>query len=89
MTNKRTLKHAINAICEELLDEAVAVSLYGDEHQRKNADGLVYAIFRLRSNYLSRVSHIEPGLRPRLYFKDLREKFAAEVDEIVDQIYTV
>ena len=86
MANKRTLKRAINLICEELLAEAVAASLYGNDQHKGNADAVLYSIFRLRSNYVSRISHIEPGMKSRAYFKDLREKFAAEVDEIADQI---
>ena len=89
MKNKRTLKHALNAVCEELLAEAMALSLYGNEHQRGSADGAIESIIRLRINYLSRVSHVEPGFPAHDYFKDLCEKFAAEVDEIVDQLYNV
>ena len=86
MTNKRTLKHAINLICGELFAEAVAASLYGNERHEENADAVLSSIIQLQKNYISRVSHAEPGMKPKKYFKDLREKFAAEVDEIVDQI---
>ena len=86
MTNKRTLKRAINLICEELLAEVVAASLYGNEQHKENADAVLYSIIRLKSNYVSRISHIEPGMKARAYFKDLREKFAAEVDEIAGHI---
>ena len=86
MTNKRTLKRAINLICEELLAEAVAASLYGNEQHKENADAVLYSIIRLKTNYISRISHVEPGMKPRTYFKNLREKFAAEVDEMADHI---
>ena len=86
MTNKRTLKHAIKLICGELFAEAVAASLYGNERHEENADAVLSSIIQLQKNYISRVSHAEPGMKPKKYFKDLREKFAAEVDEIVDQI---
>lgn len=86
MANKRTLKHAINLICEELLAEAIAASLYGNEQHKDNADAVLYSIIRLKDNYVSRISHVEPGMKPRVYFKDLRKMFAAEVDEIIDHI---
>ena len=88
MANKRSLKHAINLICEELFAETVAASLYGNEpHKEKsNAKDLLTSIIRLEADYISRISHVEPGMNPRLYFKTLRERFATEVDEIVDQI---
>ena len=86
MANKRTLKHAINIICEELLAEAVAASLYGNEQRKDSADTIFSSILRLGNDYVSRISHVEPGMKPKLYFKDLRENFARDVDEIVDQI---
>lgn len=86
MANKRTLKRAINQICEELLAEAIAASLYGNEQHKDNADAVLYSIIHLKDNYVSRISHVEPGMKPHVYFKDLRKKFAAEVDEIIDHI---
>ena len=86
MANKRTLKHVINLICEELFTEAVAASLYGNERHQDNAEALLFSIIKLQANYISRVSHVEPGLKAKSYFKDLREKFNAEVGDIIDQI---
>lgn len=87
MANKRTLKHAINGICEELFVECIAASLYGNEkHRQGNADALLYAIIKMQSNFIARVSHPEPGITPHRYYRDLREKFSAQVGEIADQI---
>ena len=86
MANRRSIKRLINLICEELFAEAVAASLYGNEPHKENADALLFSIIRLQRNYISRVSYVEPGLEAKKYFKDLREKFSAEVDEIADQI---
>jgi hypothetical protein len=86
MANKRLLKHAINSICEELLTECVAASLYGTEGHKDNADALLFSIIRLQEDFTCRVCHPEPGMPAREYFKDLREKFAMQVNEIVDQI---
>jgi len=86
MANKRTLKHAINGICEELFAECIAASLYGTEKHKDNADALLFTILKIRSNYISRVSHPEPGITAKAYFKDLREKFTAQVGEVIDQI---
>lgn len=86
MANKRTLKRVINLISEELLAEAVAASLYGNQQEKGNNDALLFSIVKLQRNFLCRVSHPEPGMPAKAYFKDLREKFSAEVNEIVDQI---
>lgn len=86
MANKRTLKKAINIICEELFTECVAASLYGTENHKDNAEALLKSIVRMQRNFICRVSHPEPGLPAHQYFKDLREKFTAQVGETIDQI---
>jgi hypothetical protein len=84
MANKRSLKRSIALICEEIFAECVAASLYG--HNRQCAEALIYSILKMEDNYIRRISHPEPGMSPRSYYKDLREKFAAQAQEIVDQI---
>ena len=86
MANKRSLKRAINLICGELLTEAVAASLYGNDKQASGDDTLLFSIMQMQRNYICRVSHPEPGMTAKSYFKDLREKFSAEVSETVDHI---
>ena len=86
MANKRTLKHAINAICEELFAECIAASLYGAENDKGNAEALLFSILKTQSDFVARVSHPEPGLTPKAYYKDLREKFSAQIGELVDQV---
>lgn len=86
MANKRTLKHAINLICDELFAEAVAASLYGNDRHEDNADALLSNILRLQADFVSRISHVEPGMKATTYFKILREQFTTEADEIIDQI---
>ena len=89
MANKRTLKKAINQICEELFTEAVAASLYGTEANKDNTQALLVAVIKTQRNYISRVSHPEPGIKAKNYYKDLREKFAAQASEIADQINNI
>ena len=86
MANKRTLKRSINLICDELLIECVAASRYGNEKNEDNRDALLYSIVKLQDNFTRRVSHPEPGMAPKQYYKDLKEKFALQVSEIADQI---
>lgn len=84
MANKRTLKRNINLICEEIFAECVAASLYG--HNRSSAEALIYSIIKMQDDFICRISHPEPGMPAKVFFKDLREKFAAQASEIVDQI---
>ena len=86
MTNKRTLKRAIHLSCEDLFAEAIALSLYGAKAQQQSATALLYSIAKLEDEYICRISHPEPGMKASDYFKDLREKFSAQVNDIIDQM---
>ena len=86
MANKRSLKGIINLICEDLFTECVAASLYGNEANKENADALLFSIMQMQADFVCRVSHPEPGMPAKKYYKDLREKFAAQASELVDQI---
>lgn len=86
MANRRDLKKQINLICEELFADFVAASLYGNAPNRFEVETILHSIDKLQENYISRISHPEPGMPAKLYFKDLREKFNKEVCEIVDHI---
>ena len=89
MANKRSLKRSINIICEELLIECVAASLYGNEKHQDNAEALLQSILKMQADYACRVSHPEPGMPARQYFKALRESFSAQVGEVIDQIHNL
>jgi hypothetical protein len=85
MANKRTLKKAINLVSMNLFADALAVVLYGPR-PKNEVEAILFSIVRLQANYISRISHPEPGLSAKVYFKDLTKHFAAEVSEIQDQL---
>lgn len=86
MANKRKLKKRINYICSDLFAECVATSLYGTPADKDTIDALLYSIMRTHANYITRVSHPQPGMNAKRYYKDLIENFSKQINEIVDQI---
>lgn len=86
MAKRRTLKRNIEVICSELLAECIAISLYESKAKAEQVESLLYSIVKIESHYISRVSHIQPGLSAKAYFKDLVAKFTDDVNEIVDHI---
>ncbi|MBQ2210616.1 MAG: hypothetical protein II404_11745 [Prevotella sp.] len=84
MANKRSLKRSITLVCEELLAECIAASLYGNNPD--GAQALIFSILKMQDNFVRRISHPEPGMPANQYYKDLREKFASQAGEIIDQI---
>jgi len=86
MMNKRSLKKAINAVSDQLFANAVAVSLYGTNRNAENDEALIQSILSMREDFVSRISHPEPGMKKQEYYKDLREKFISQAQELADQI---
>ncbi len=86
MMNKRSLKKAINAVSDQLFANAVAVSLYGNNRNAENDEALINSIITMREDFVSRISHPEPGMKKQAYYKDLRDKFISQAQEIADQI---
>ena len=86
MTNKRILKKSITQICEAMFTECVATSFSAQKSSQENIEALLFSIVRMQDDYLSRISHPEPGMPAKQYFKVLREKFAAQASELIDQI---
>lgn len=86
MANKRDLKRNINYVTSELFAECVAASLYSGKPDQGEVDGILSAIVMLNSDFIKRISHIEPGIEPKAYFKDMIANFNKQADEIIDQI---
>ncbi len=86
MASKRTLKHQINYICSELFAECVAASLYNQKKSDDNADAILTSIMVINNDFIKRVSHPEPGMPAKTFYKELILGFNGQVDEIIDQI---
>lgn len=86
MTNKKRLKQTINAVCGAIFSECVAASLYSDKSDKADAEALLSSIITINTDYVKRVSHIEPGMKPKEYYKALKRDFSKSISEIVDQV---
>lgn len=86
MANKRDLKQTINLISSELFAEGVSASLYCNEENNDAANDVISAIVLMHADFISRISHPEPGMSQKLYFKNLIEDFNKQASEIIDQL---
>ncbi len=89
MTNRKNLKRTINQVCGDLFAECIAVSTVSNKYDHADVDALLASIVRINSEFVSRISHIEPGMKAHEYFKDLINDFNKQVCEIVDQINNI
>lgn len=85
MTNKRDLKKMINYIYQELMAECMATSLY-KRIDAETVNATLSSIMLTRQDFISRVSHPEPGIKPTVYYKKLQQDYNKAVSEIIDII---
>ena len=86
MSNQRELKKTSNYICSDLFAECVAASLYCGKPEKENVDAMLTSILTIHSNYIQRISHPEPGVPAKKYYRDLIDNFNKEVNEVIDHI---
>lgn len=85
MANRKDLKKAINYIAGELFTECIICSLNISEEGKQKADKVMTDILNMQNEFISRISHTEPG-NVKGFYKKLREDFSTQVDGIVTAI---
>ena len=85
MANRKDLKKAINYIAGELITECIICSLNLSEEGKQKADKVMTDILNMQNEFISRISHTEPG-NVKGFYKKLREDFSTQVDGIVTAI---
>lgn len=85
MANRRNLKKRINGICFELAAECISARLYGNVSQ-EDVNNIMSNIFCLQTDCICRISHVEPGMKAKVFFRKLRNDMQKRIDEIIQQI---
>lgn len=83
MASRKNLKKNINYIAGELFTECMVNSLFVPGTDKKKADELLGEILAMQDEFISRISHTEPG-NVKGFYKKFRSDFDAKVDEIID-----
>ena len=86
MAKRKELKKVVDNICTDLTAEVVAVSLYESKPAAENVIAIINTIMKMRNEYIRRISHVEPGIPAKVYFKNLIENFNNDTIEVIDQI---
>ena len=86
MPNRKDLKKSINSICSDVFAECVATSLYCGNTNKANVDSLLASILDVRNDFISRISHPEPGMSKKAYYDRLAQDFTEHISEIIDYI---
>ncbi|ADV44828.1 hypothetical protein [Bacteroides helcogenes] len=83
MASRKILKKNVNYIAGELFMECLVNSLYVPGVDKQKADVLMGEILKMQNEFISRISHTEPG-NVKGYYKKFRSDFNTRIDEIID-----
>ncbi len=73
-------------MCTELLAECVSVMHYQKETPQGDIDNVMVEILNMNDDLLCRVSHVEPGMKPKVFFNKLKNDLIERSNAIVEQI---
>ena len=85
MASRRELKKTVNYISGELFSECLINSMLVPGTDKAKADQLMTEILKMQDEFISRISHTEPG-NVKGFYKKFRSDFNAKVNEIIDAI---
>lgn len=85
MASRRQLKKNVNYISGELFTECLVQSNFVPGTDKQKVDEILVEILTMQEEFVSRISHTEPGNVKEFYNKFYKD-FNAKVDEIIDSI---
>ena len=85
MAKRRTLKKNVNYIASELFTECLSASIINPKVNQAEADKVLAEILDMQNEFLSRISHTEPGNVKGFYSK-LRTDLQAAANQIVEHM---
>lgn len=83
MASRRELKKNVNYIAGELFSECLINSMFVPGTDKAKADALMGDILSMQTDFVSRISHTEPG-NVKGFYKKFRSDFNTKVNEIIE-----
>lgn len=85
MASRKELKKNVNYIAGELFTECLINSMFVPGTDKAKADELMTEVLRVQDDFISRISHTEPG-NVKGFYKKFRSDFNTKVNDIIDAI---
>lgn len=85
MASRKELKKNVNYIASELFTECLVNSVYVPGTDKAKADELMAEVLKMQDEFISRISHTEPG-NVKGFYKKFHADFNAKVNEIIEAI---
>ena len=85
MASRRILKKQVKDIFTVLMMECLVKTLHVVEADRDRLDELVAEVLDLKDDFVSRISHTEPG-NVKAYYKKFRTDFETKVNGVAEAL---
>ncbi len=85
MASRRILKKHVNYISGELFTECIINSLYIPGTDKVKADALMTQVLEMQQEFISRISHTQPG-QVKQYYKKFHQDFNIRIKALIDSI---
>lgn len=85
MASRRNLKKNVNKIVADLYGECFFQELLKPNVKAENIDAVLEDIYKLKMEFISRISHTEPG-NVKGFYKKFKEDFSKGATEIIAKI---
>lgn len=85
MASRKQLKKNVNYITGELFSECLVHSMFVPGTDTAKADLLMGKVLMIQDEFISRISHTEPG-NVKGFYKKFRTDFNTQVNVIIEEI---
>ncbi|WP_321517830.1 hypothetical protein [uncultured Bacteroides sp.] len=85
MASRKNLKKHVNYISGEIFTECIINSLYVPGTDKVKADELMAQVLEMQQEFISRISHTQPG-QVKQYYKKFHQDFSTRIKALIDSI---
>ncbi|NDW11297.1 hypothetical protein D0T50_00140 [Bacteroides sp. 214] len=85
MASRRQLKKKVNNISGVLFVECIIISMFTSEENKAKTDALMTQILTIQSEFVSRLSHTEPG-NVKGFYKKFYSDFNVAIGAVTKEI---
>lgn len=85
MASRRKLKKDVKNFMDDLFTDCLIQELLNTEVDKDEIESLLTRIYTTRQEFVSRISHTQPG-SVKKYYKKFREDFAEEASDIIAEL---
>jgi len=85
MASRRQLKRDISYVIGDIFTECLIYKELVPGTNQKEAEKLIVDLLRIDNEFITRISHTEPG-KAKEYYRALVKDFQAEITKVIDKL---